>query len=276
VAVKEIGNKWIFGFPDEIRMESVVARRRIFGAGRKTVAVKNRLQLFIYKTRPCQFDRLELKRHSNVDVRFKVRLPERSQLPTAARQVLQNASTCQPMKDMSDRRSADTVLFSSRFLTQQYGHTLQAELHEIIGNNLRPIRWLGRRRCRWTCRSARWNRQSSIIRLREILLFNQFADSGSNWRCTYTIPLGKGIKCKSLRTDLTGPNVRNEVLFDESRNGHAKLAGGLFGSLLCEEGSVQERTRLILVLAIYLDIGAIVKYFGNNITSCVFRQVLMG
>src|SRR6476646_3816327 len=124
VAVEEIGNKWIFGFPDEIRVESVVARRRIFGAGRKTVTLKNRLQLFIYKTRPCQLDRLELKCHPHVDVCFKVSLPEWSQLPTAARQVLQDASTCQPMKDVSNRRSADTVLLSSRFLTKQYGHTL--------------------------------------------------------------------------------------------------------------------------------------------------------
>src|SRR6478735_5902196 len=102
------------------------------------------------------------------------------------------------MKDLPNRRAADSILLGGRLIAKKERCTLETELHEIVGNNLAPICWLlGRRR--GTGRRIKVNGQSAVIALLKIFLFNQLPNGNPHRSGANAIPLGEGGQRKTLR-----------------------------------------------------------------------------
>src|SRR5690349_19707669 len=102
VAIKEIGYERILGFLDYVSVQRVIDSWLIIRAHRQKIPVQNRLQLFVHQPRPCKTKSLDLQRNAHVDISIKFCLPKGSQLPTTARQVLQNPAAGQAMKNLSN------------------------------------------------------------------------------------------------------------------------------------------------------------------------------
>src|SRR5436190_5847225 len=131
--------------------------------------MEHRLQIFVHEAGPCELQGFELERDAHVDGGVKICLPERPQLPPTTRQMVQNAATREPVKDLSNGRPANAVLLRGCLLSQQDRHTFEAHLYKVIGDDFAPVRWFLRRRCRTAERTDPDN-QPSIILLLQILL----------------------------------------------------------------------------------------------------------
>src|SRR6516164_5093037 len=130
-----------------------------------------RLQVFVHYPRPRKVEGHDLQRDAHGKVGVQIFLPERPQLPTTTRQVPQDSATGEPEKDFANGGAADTILLSGSLFTKQHRFALQAEPHQVIGNDCTPVDWPLRRRHRGGRRFAA-NRYPSTIFLLEISLLN--------------------------------------------------------------------------------------------------------
>src|SRR5262245_3215304 len=99
-------------------MQRVIDEWSIVRARWQTIAVKDHLQLLVHEPRPRKFKGPDLEHDAHIGVGVEFFLSKRSQLPTTARQMLQNAATSQALKNLPNGRPADPVFIGSSFLAK--------------------------------------------------------------------------------------------------------------------------------------------------------------